>query len=133
MKHAMNGGSRDSITLSQLAQTLTLVAIPQDADAIEVQWSASDVSAFELGAAHAGANTLDNQVAFELHNGADNHYDRPTQWAAGVDLFLKLTNSTLRRFSSSSTSRKCFTDRARRSEAQTRTTSKRPRRASCII
>ena len=43
-----------------------------------------------------------------------------------------VTNSRLCRFSSSSTSRKCFTDRAIRSEAQTRTTSKRPRRASRI-
>ena len=38
----------------------------------------------------------------------------------------------LSRFSSSSTSRKCLTERAIRSEAQTRTTSKRPRRASRI-
>jgi hypothetical protein len=45
----------------------------------------------------------------------------------------KLMNSMLSRISSSSTSRKCFTDLAIRSEAQTRTTSKTPRRASRII
>ncbi len=43
----------------------------------------------------------------------------------------KLTNSTPRWFSSSSTSKKCFTDRAILSEAQTRTTSKRP--AACVM
>ena len=51
-----------------------------------------------------------------------------------VSIFsLKEMYSTFRRFSSSSTSKKCLTDLAIRSEAQTMTTSKRPWRASAII
>lgn len=45
------------------------------------------MTTFELGPAHAGAHPLDNQVAFQFSNGADNRYDRPTQRAAGIDLF----------------------------------------------
>lgn len=45
----------------------------------------------------------------------------------------KLTNSTLRWLSSSKTSRKCLVDLASRSNAQTRTTSKRPWRASLMM
>jgi len=53
--HAMNGSAGDAVGLRQLGQTLTLSSVPQDADAIEVEWLATNVTAFELGAAHAGA------------------------------------------------------------------------------
>ncbi len=47
------------------------------------------MTTFELGPAHAGAHPLDNQVAFQFSNGADNRYDRPTQRAAGIDLLAE--------------------------------------------
>ncbi len=56
-----------------------MAAVPQDADAIEVERFAADVTAFELRAPHAGAHSLDDQVSFEFRDGADNHHDRPTQ------------------------------------------------------
>ena len=117
----------------QLAETLTQLAIPQDGVSIERQWLPSDVPAFEFGAAHPGPHPLDDQVALEFGDGSDDHDNSSAQRPAGVDpCSRKLMNSMLSRFSSSSTSRKCLTDRAIRSEAQTRTTSKPPRRASRI-
>ena len=89
MKHAMDGGARDVVTLRQLAETLALSSIPQDADAIEVEWLATNVAAFELGAAHAGAHPLDDEIALQLGDGTDDHDDRPTQRAAGIDLFAE--------------------------------------------
>ena len=86
VKNAMNGGAGDSVGLRQLSQTSTLAAIPQDADAIEVEWFAANVAAFQLGAAHASAQPLDDEVAFEFRNGADDHDDGPAQWACGVEL-----------------------------------------------
>ena len=89
VQNAMDGGAGDAITLGELAEALSLSSIPQDPDAIEVEWFAANVTAFELRAAHAGAHPLNNQIAFEFRDGADNHHDRPTQWAAGIDLFAE--------------------------------------------
>ncbi len=50
---------------------------------------ASDVPAFETSAPHAGAHPLDDQVAFELGDGADDDDDGAAQRAAGVDLFAE--------------------------------------------
>ena len=86
MKHAMDGSAGGAIGLGELAETLTLMVIAQNAAAIEVKRLAANVTAFQLGAAHAGAHPLDNQVTFQFRNGADNHYHRPTQRAAGIDL-----------------------------------------------
>ena len=55
MKHAMDGSPGGAIGLGELAEALTLTAVPQDADAIELEWFAADGSAFKLGAAHAGS------------------------------------------------------------------------------
>ena len=89
MKHAMDGSAGGAIGLGELAETLTLMVIAQNAAAIEVKRLAADVTAFQLGAAHAGAHPLDNQVTFQFRNGADNHYHRPTQRDAGIDLLPK--------------------------------------------
>jgi hypothetical protein len=87
--HAMDGSPGDAITFRQLAKTLTLVAIAQDAMAIEVEWLTPDGTALELRPSHAGAHSLDDQVAFQLGDGSNNHYHRATQRAAGVDLFAE--------------------------------------------
>jgi hypothetical protein len=42
---------------------------------------------FELGAPHAGAHPLDDQIPFQLGDGADDHHHRPPQRSAGVDIF----------------------------------------------
>jgi hypothetical protein len=47
------------------------------------------MATFEAGAPHAGADPLDDQVAFELGDGPDDDYDRPAQWAVRVDLFAE--------------------------------------------
>ena len=85
----MNGSAGDAVGLRQLGQTLTLSSVPQDADAIEVEWLATNVTAFELGAAHAGAHSLDNEAAFQLGDDSDDHDDRSTQRPARVDLLAE--------------------------------------------
>jgi hypothetical protein len=54
----MNGSAGHAITLGQLAKTLHMVAIAQDAAAIELEWLTPDGAAFELGPSHAGAHSL---------------------------------------------------------------------------
>src|SRR5665213_4380292 len=88
-KDAMNGGAGDAVGLRQLAEALPLSSVPQYPRAIEIEWLAANMAAFELGATHAGTHPLDDQVSFEFRNGANNHYDRPTQRAPGVDLLAK--------------------------------------------
>lgn len=75
----MDGGAGDSIALRQLAQTLTLVAVSQDADAIEIEWFAANMPALKLGATHASADAFDNEAAFQLRDTSDDDHDRSTQ------------------------------------------------------
>ena len=88
-EHAVDGGAGDEMALRQLAQTLAPLPISQDGGAIENQRLASDVPAFELGAPHAGADPLDDQVALELGDRADDDDDGAAQRAAGVDLLAE--------------------------------------------
>ena len=87
---------------------------------------------FETSAPHAGAHSFDDQVALEFADGADGHDDGPAQRATSVDLLSKADELDVQPVQLARISRKCSTDRAIRSEAQTRMTSKRPRRASFI-
>ena len=73
----MDGGAGDPVALSQLSQTLAPLTVSQDGSAIKLERFASDVPAFEPGAAHAGTHSLDDQVAFEFRDGSDDDYDRP--------------------------------------------------------
>lgn len=41
--------------------------------------------AFQSGSTHAGTNTFNDQVAFELRDGADDHHDGPAQGAGRID------------------------------------------------
>ena len=75
------------MALGDLTETLPLAAIAEDSSAIQVQWITADVLAFKPGAPHAGAHSLDNQVAFELCDGADDDHDGPAQRAGSVDVF----------------------------------------------
>jgi hypothetical protein len=47
------------------------------------------MAAFKAGAPHAGAHPLDDQVALELGDGADDDDQGAPQWAAGVDLLAE--------------------------------------------
>ena len=57
--------------------------------AIHDQPPATDMSAFELGAAHAGADPLDDQAAFQLGDDTNNDHHGAAQRAARVQLFAK--------------------------------------------
>ena len=85
----MNGGAGDMVGLRELAKALTLAAVSQDADAIEIEWFAADMPALKLGAAHSGADAFDNEAAFQLGDDSDDYDDRPTQRTAGVYLLAK--------------------------------------------
>jgi len=70
-QHPGDGGAANQIALRQLAQAVPSLTVPLDGGAIENQGFPSDVSAFELGAPHAGAHSLDNQTALQFSDGAD--------------------------------------------------------------
>jgi hypothetical protein len=88
-QHAADGGAADLKGLGDLTETLAMRTVLQDRRPIQVEWHATDVAAFEPGAPQAGANTFDNQIAFEFGNRADDDDPRAAQWAAGVDVLAK--------------------------------------------
>ena len=75
--------------LGEFAQAQSAVTIPKNRVAIDVERLAADVPAFEFGAAHPGADTLDDEVAFELRDRADDHDDSSAECSAGVDIFAE--------------------------------------------
>ena len=85
----MDRRSRDAIALRQLSQALTVLTIAKDGAAVEVQRLTPDVPTFEAGSAHAGADSLDDQVALQFRDRSDDHHDSPAQRTAGVDLFAE--------------------------------------------
>jgi len=69
-----------------LAKALALAAVALDGGVVQYEGIAADVTAFEAGAPHAGADPFDDQVALQLGDGADDDRDGPAQRAAGVDI-----------------------------------------------
>src|SRR3974390_471693 len=57
--------------------------------AIDLEPRPANTLAFQPGTPHAGAHSLDNQVAFELCDGADDGDHGPAQRAAGVDILAE--------------------------------------------
>ena len=54
-----------------------MLAISEDSGTVEFERPAAYVASFEAGAPHAGADPLDNKVAFQLRDGPDDHHDGP--------------------------------------------------------
>ena len=125
-QNARRSSPRDAVSMANWVSDSPLSRDREAGHAVDLQWPSPDVASFELGAAHTSSNPFDDQRAFELCDRADDDDDSAPS-APPVWIFLaKLRNSMLRWLSSSSTSRKCFTEPARRSQAQTSTMSKRP-------
>jgi hypothetical protein len=129
----MDGGTGSAVALCQLAEALSALPIPEDGDAVEVEWLASDVLTLELGPPHTGPHPLDDETPLKLGDDPDDDDYRPAQRGGGVDLFAQADELDVGRLSSSSNSREDLTDLTIRSQAQTRTTSNWPRRASFIM
>ncbi len=72
-----------------MPQTLPAPPIAEDCFAIHFERLAPDVPSFEAGAAHAGADPLDNKVALQLGYSADDDQDGPAQRAGCVYLFAE--------------------------------------------
>ena len=77
------------MVFGDLAQTATVLAIAEDRFAIKIKWAASDVSAFEPRPAHAGTDSLDDEIAFQFRDGTDDDNQCPAQRPAGVDLLAE--------------------------------------------
>jgi hypothetical protein len=70
-----------------LAKALAALTVLLDGQVVQHQWSSADSLAVESGAPHAGADSFDDQAAFEFGDGADDNHDGAAQGAAGVDIF----------------------------------------------
>ncbi len=89
VQHAVHGGAADAIRSGDLADGVSAPAILKDRSAVEMERRSADAAAFKAGPAHAGADPLDDQVAFQFRDGADDDDDGAAQWTAGVDLLTE--------------------------------------------
>src|SRR5258708_39266464 len=83
----MDRGSGDAVEFSHLGQAHAGSPIAKNAGTIDLEWPPADVPAFEAGATHAGPDPFDDQAAFELGDGSDDHHHGPSQRSASVDVF----------------------------------------------
>ena len=74
------------VSLGELSEIASALTVAKHGITIELEWTSSDVAAFEPGATHAGADSLDDQVALQFSYCSDDH-NSAAQRAAGVDLF----------------------------------------------
>lgn len=73
--------------LGDLGQTHAAGSIAENGRSVDIEWTAADVSAFELGAPHAGAHPLDDKISFQLGDGADDDDHGAAEWTAGIEIF----------------------------------------------
>ena len=66
-----------------------MLAILLNSGMVELQRMVADVPAFEASSPHAGAHSLDDEVALKLSDGADDDHDGSAQRTAGVDLLAE--------------------------------------------
>jgi len=78
------------VSLGDLPQALALAAVALDWAMVQFEPIAADVAAFEACAPHAGAHPLDDQVAFEFGNGADDNHDGTAQRSRMTRIFRGL-------------------------------------------
>ena len=65
------------------------MAITQDGLSVQNECGATDGSAFQFGAPHAGAHSFDDQVAFQFSDRTDDDDDGPAQRTGGIDLLAE--------------------------------------------
>ncbi len=109
-----------------LAEALSTIPFPEHRDPVDVDGPASDVAAFEPGSAHAGPDSFDDEVPLQLGDRADDDDDGAAERTAGIEVLAErdvLDVETVEFIQH-------LEEVADGSDAQTRTTWKRPRRAS---
>ena len=72
------------MSLRDLAQAVTALAVPEHTVAIKLRRPAADADPLKLGATHAGPHSLDDQVPLEFGNGRDNNDHGAAQRAGRV-------------------------------------------------
>jgi len=80
-------GTADAVCLRDVGQRHAVESIANHGVTIDLQRTADDVPAFELGAPHAG--TLDDEIAFQFGDCRDDDDDSTAQWATGIEISPK--------------------------------------------
>jgi hypothetical protein len=75
------------MAFGDLSDALATLTVLLDGGDVQDQRSSTDSLAVEAGAPHAGADPLNDEIAFEFGDSADDDDDGAAQRAAGVDLF----------------------------------------------
>ena len=122
-EHAVDGGTGDQVALGQLTEALAALTVVKDGGAIENKRLPSDVPAFQFGAAHPGPYPLDDQVALQLGDSADDDHNRAAQRPSGVDLFAEADELDVQPVQLIQHLKEVLHGPGDRSEAQTRMTS----------
>ena len=125
-------GATDSVRLGHFGKTSAAVTVAEDGGAIDVQRSPADVAPFQPRAPHAGADPFDDQVAFQLGDGSDDDHHGAAERAAGVYVLPEADEVEVEVVELIEHFEEVFDRAGQPIEAQTRSTSNLPRRASAI-
>ena len=75
--------------LSDLAQTLALIALLENSSPVDIERPPADVPPFQPGAAHSCRYPFDDEIPFEFCDGADDDHDGPSERGAGIKILAE--------------------------------------------
>src|SRR5579863_6176085 len=88
-QHLADQGAADQVGAGDLSEAQSSLAIAYDGGAVDEAGTASDRAAFELCAAHAGLDPLDDEIAFEFGHRRDDNHHGAAERAAGVQVLAE--------------------------------------------
>ena len=75
LEESTYGGARDAMRFSDLAQALASSALLEHSNPIDIKWPPADMPALQPGATHSCPHPFDDEIAFELCDGANDDHD----------------------------------------------------------
>jgi hypothetical protein len=72
-----------------LAQTLSACALLENSDPVDIERAPADVPPLQPGATHSCPHPFDDEIAFELSDGADDDDDGPPERASGIKVLAE--------------------------------------------
>jgi hypothetical protein len=74
------------MSLCDLGQAVAPIAVSENRNPIDLEWTPSDVPALQPGATHSCPYPFDDEVALQLGDRPDDDDDGPSERAAGIEI-----------------------------------------------
>jgi hypothetical protein len=74
------------VGLRDVGQAIAAVAVPEDCNPVDLEWTSADVPALQPGATHSCPYPFDDEIALQFGDRSDDDDDGPSERAAGIEI-----------------------------------------------